>query len=141
MRPSAAGFCRSVRAASIYPFCSHNWRLRGVPQRFRATKNFLDFSDRQMWVCVHQSCDFVRSRAIRVFNTKVSDTETRKLFPDVLLGHQTGKLHKSYEPFLQCWVLHGSDNALYGDNMLSDIVYPSAYLLEEKLSWSNIISG
>jgi len=54
----------------------------------RHSKNFLDFSDRQMRVCVHQSCDFVRdyrsrvTQSFRVFNIKVFDTETRKPFSD-----------------------------------------------------------
>jgi len=52
------------------------------------TKYFLDFSDRQMRVCVHQSCHFVcvhrsqATRSLRVFSIKVSDLETRKPFPD-----------------------------------------------------------
>jgi len=36
--------------------------------------------------------------------------------PHVLLEHRARKIHKSYEPFLQRWVLHGNGNALYGDN-------------------------
>jgi len=52
------------------------------------TKNFMDFSDRHIRVCVHQSCDFVRvhrsraTRSLRVFSTKVSNMETRKSFLD-----------------------------------------------------------
>jgi len=70
------------------------------------TKNFLDFSNGQMWIC-----------AIEVMILSVSTVHERpdhsaflplkfpKLAtisgPHVLLGYQTRKFHKSYEPFLQ----------------------------------------
>jgi len=57
-------------------------------------------------VCVHVHS----SQATRLFRVNHSRFH-------ILLEFQALKLHKSYKPFLQRYVLHGSDNALYGDNV------------------------